>query len=321
MQLKKLVNIIILIAVVIGAITYAATNIPLTASPAATILPSKTEQKPQFLFAFGNTGKSKLKKPIAMTVDEQGKIYVTDAGDSNIKIYSSNGKYIKSFGSKGTGKKDFAYPYGIAVLPNGDIVIADSVNLNVRVFTDNGKYKRTILDTKQKIKPGSLAVDDKGRIYISDLMNHQILVINSQGKFIRKFRPAVSSLKYPQEVVFGQDAQELWVADSGNFAVKKINQKGLVTKTIREWGNPPQSFSLVRGVGLDNLNRLMVADTMNGTIHVMTQDGKDVFSFDGEDSPAGSLVYPSFILVDEHGKIYIIDRGFGIIQVWGYEKK
>jgi len=65
----------------------------------------------------------------------------------------------------------------------------------------------------------------------------------------------------------------------------------------------------------------MVADTMNGTIHVMTQDGKDVFSFDGEDSPAGSLVYPSFILVDEHGKIYIIDRGFGIIQVWGYEKK
>lgn len=321
MQLKKLFLIIISIAVVVGAITYAATYIPLTASPAATILPNKTEQKPQFLLAFGNTGKGKLKQPIALATDKQGKIYVTDAGESNIKIYSPNGEFIKSFGSEGVGKKKFGYPYGIAVLPDGDLVIADSVNLNVRVFSNSGRYKRTIIDAKQETKPGSLAVDNQGQIYISDLMNHQILVINSQGKSIRKLKPALSALKYPQEVVLGQGTQELWVADSGNFAIKRIDKKGLVTKTIKEWGNPAQSFSMVRGIGVDNLNRLMVADTVNGTIRVLTQDGRDVLSFDGQDSPVGPMIYPSYILMDRQGKIYITDRGAGLVQVWGYEEE
>jgi DNA-binding beta-propeller fold protein YncE len=321
MKLKKPSFSLILVAVVVGAIAYAAAYIPLTAFPAATILPNKTEQKPQFLFSFGNTGKGKIKQPIALATDKQGKIYVTDAGDSNVKVYSPNGQYIKSFGSKGTGNKQFAYPYGIAVLPNGDLVVADSVNLNVRVFSNNGSYKRTVLDTKQKIRPGSLAINDDGQICISDLLNHQIVVIDSQGKVSRKLKPVNSSLKYPQEVVIGQGTQELWVADSGNFAVKRIDQKGLVTKTIREWGNPRQPFSLVRGIGVDNLNRLMVADTVNGTIRVMTQDGKDVFSFDGKDSPAGAMIYPSFIWVDGYGKIYITDRGTGLVQVWGYQEK
>lgn len=322
MQLKKLILVVFLAAATVGVITYAAVEyMPVAASPAATMLPKNTEQKPQFLFAFGNTDTGKLQEPIALAVDDQDKIYVTDAGDAKVKIFLPNGQYFKSFGSAGTGIKNFGYPYGIVVLRNGDIVIADSINLNVRVFNNNGTYKKTLLDAQQKIRPGALAADKQGRIYISDLLNHQIVVINSEGKIIRKVKPAINSLKYPQEVVFGQGAQELWVADSGNFAVKKIDSKGLVAKNIQGWGNPPQPFSLVRGIGVDSLNRLMIADSVNGTIHVMTPDGQEVFSFNGQDSPGGSLVYPSFIFTDGDGKIYITDRGTGLVQVWGYREK
>ena len=322
MQLKKLTLILILIAVAVGVITYAAIDyIPAAATPVSTVLPKTTEQQPQQLFTFGNTDNSKLKQPIAVAVDGQGKIYVTDAGDSTVKIYRPNGKYEKSFGAKGTGNKNFRYPYGIVVLKNGDIAVADSINSNVRVFSNSGVYKKTILDTKQKIRPGSLSIDSAGNIYISDLLNHQIIVMNSAGKVTRKIKPAVSSLKYPQEVAFGQNAEKLWVADSGNFAVKEVDTKGAVEKIILSSGSPPQAFSLVRGIGVDNLDRLMVADTENGTIHVITRDGQEVFSFNGEGSPAGKLIYPSYILVDKSGKIYITDRGTGQVQVWGYQKK
>lgn len=318
MQLKKLALIILLMAVVVGIITYAATDyIPVAATPAATLLPKKVEEKPQFLFSFGNTGNSKLKQPISLAVNDQGKIYITDAGDSNVKIYLPNGKYYRSFGSKGTGNSKFGYPYGIVVLKNGDIAVADSINLNVRVFSNSGKYKKTLIDAKQKIRPGALSVNKDGQIFVSDLLNHQIVVFSSSGKIIRKFKPTVSSLKYPQEVSFSGGGQNLWIADSGNFAVKEIDTKGLVVQTIKGWGSPQQAFSLVRGIGADNLNRLMVADTINGTIHVMTQDGREIFGFGGQDVK-NSLVYPSFIMVDRSGKIYIADRGAGQIQVWGY---
>jgi tripartite motif-containing protein 71 len=234
-------------------------------------------------------------------------------------VYLPGGKYYKSFGSKGTGKSKFGYPYGIVVLKNGEIAVADSINLNVRVFSNSGKYKKTLIDAKQKIRPGALAVDKKGQIYISDLLNHQIVVISPAGKIVRKFKPNNASLKYPQEVAFSSGGQNLWVADSGNFAVKEIDTKGLVAQTIKGWGSPQRAFSLVRGVGVDNLNRLMIADTINGTIHVVGQDGREIFSFGGQDGPNNNLIYPSFILVDRTGKIYITDRGTGQVQVWGYK--
>lgn len=319
MQIKKLALIILLMAVVVGILTYATIDyMPVTANPVTTVLPRKVEEKPQFLFSFGNTGNSKLKQPISLAVNDQGKLYVTDAGDSDVKIYLPNGKYYRSFGSKGTGNSEFGYPYGIVVLKNGDIAVADSINLNVRVFSNSGRYKKTIINAKQKIRPGALSVNKDGQIYVSDLLSHQIVVISPSGKIIRKFKPTNSSLKYPQEVVFSRGGQNLWVADSGNFAVKGIDTKGLVVQTIKGWGRPQQAFSLVRGIGVDNLNRLMVADTINGTIHVMTQDGREIFGFGGQDAKNNNLIYPSFILVDWAGKIYITDRGTGQVQVWGY---
>lgn len=321
MQQKKSLFIFIVLALAVGIITYAAASELQSNSDAVSFFPDNAAQKPQFLNAFGHTGKGRLKQPMALAVDQQKKIYVTDAGTANIKVYSSDGQYIKSVGSKGAGNGEFGYPYGIVVLPNGEIVIADSENLNVRIFSNDGRYVRTILGAAQKTKPGALAVGDKGQIYISDLLNHQIIVMDAKGKLLRKLKPAASSFSYPQEIVLGQGDRELWVADSGNFAVKQIDRKGLVAGTIREWGVPPQPFSLVRGIGLDKQNRLMIADTLNGTIHVMTRDGRVVFSFDGLDSPAGAMIYPSFIYVDASGKIYIADRGAGQVQVWGYDRQ
>ena len=313
----------ILLTIIIGIFVYATIGyLPVAATPviSASALPKKVEEQPKFLFSLGDNARGKIKQPISVVTGKDGRIFVTDAGDYNVKIYLPNGRFYKSFGKKGPGKTGFGYPYGIDLLKNGDIVVADSVNQNVRVFSESGSYKRTLLDAKQKIRPGALVTDDNGQIYISDLMNHQIVVLSSAGKLVRKIKPTVTALKYPQELMINHATKNLWVADSGNFAVKEINSTGQVTATINKWGSPAQAFTMVRGMAVDNLNRLMVADTLSGTIHVLSSDGKDLFSFDGKGSPAGNLVYPSFIHIDSAGKIYIADRGTGLVQVWGFKK-
>ncbi|MHB9095812.1 MAG: NHL repeat-containing protein [Eubacteriales bacterium] len=321
MQLKKLILIILSLAIIFGFGVYSAIDyLPVTATPAAAVLPKKVEEKPQFLFALGDGDKGKLKQPISLATDEKGQIYVTDAGDYSVKVYLPDGKYYRSFGQKGSGHSGFGYPYGIGFLKSGDLVISDSVNSNVRVFSKGGKYKKTLIEAKQKIRPGALVIDQDGQIYISDLMNHQVLVVTPKGKIVRKVKPIFSSLKYPQELVVNPSSHSIWVADSGNFAVKEINSDGLVTSTVRSWGEPPQAFSLVRGMSIDSLNRLVVADTVNGTVHVMSLQGKELFSIDGKGSPAGNFVYPSYIFVDGAGRIYVADRGTGLVQVWGYKK-
>lgn len=318
MQLKKLALIILFLALVVAAVTFVIIDyLPVKAAPLATVLPQKTEEKPQFLFVLGNGSKGKLKQPISVAADDSGRIYVTDAGDGDIKVYQPDGTYYKSFGKKGSGHTGFGYPYGIGVLKNGDLVVCDSINLNVRIFSKDGQYKRTLISPRQRIKPGALAVSGDGRIFVSDLMNQQILEITSAGKIVRKIKPAVSPLKYPQELA-EDSTGNLWVADSGNFAVKKINQTGQVVASISGWGEPAQPFSLVRGMSIDSLNRLMIADTINGTVDVMSLQGKELFSIDGQDSPVGKFVYPSFVFVDRTGKIYITDRGTAMVQVWGY---
>lgn len=321
MQLKRLLITLLALALFLGVVVYKTiTYLPAAASPVTTVLPQKTEEQPQFLFALGNGQKDRLKQPVSVVAGDDGRIYVTDAGDRDVKIFLPNGRLDRSFGSQGRGQAVLGYPYGIGLLKNGDIVVSDSLNLDVKVFSGQGKFIKLLLDAKQKIRPGAITIDNQGQIYISDLINHQVVVLDANGKITRKIKPAVAPLKYPQEIVINPVTKNLWVADSGNFAVKEINPQGKIAATISGWGEPPQNFSLVRGMSIDNLGRLIIADTINGTIHVMSPQGRDFFSFNGQGAAAGKFVFPSFVYIDKAGKIYVADRGSGVIQVWGFKK-
>ncbi|MEN8250879.1 MAG: 6-bladed beta-propeller [Bacteroidota bacterium] len=68
-----------------------------------------------------------------------GKIYVTDFGDSRIKIYSMNGEYLSSVGSYGRGLGQFVRPKGIAVDRDRNLFAIDAGFQNVQIFNENGQ--------------------------------------------------------------------------------------------------------------------------------------------------------------------------------------
>ena len=70
---------------------------------------------------------AQLNRPTAITVDSNGRIYVTDTGAFVVARFDDmTGANYSFFGSFGTGVGKFADPEGIAVDPSGHIYIADA---------------------------------------------------------------------------------------------------------------------------------------------------------------------------------------------------
>jgi hypothetical protein len=77
-----------------------------------------------------------LGRPVAMALGRDG-LYVADALDCAIKVFSRQGRFLRSFGRKGSGPGELNFPSGVAV-ENDGIVVADKLNFRIQVFGRDG---------------------------------------------------------------------------------------------------------------------------------------------------------------------------------------
>ena len=72
--------------------------------------------------------------PTCISIDSDGVVYVTEKGNHRVSVFSCEGKFITSFGSRGSGPGQFISPYGIAVDSNGVVYVSDSGNYRLQLF-------------------------------------------------------------------------------------------------------------------------------------------------------------------------------------------
>jgi DNA-binding beta-propeller fold protein YncE len=96
----------------------------------------------QLLFTFpegASVGdKNWLYNPLNLCVGK-GKIYVTDFGDSRVKMFTMNGEYISAVGSYGAGLAQFVRPKGIALDREENLYVVDAGFENVQIFNKEGQ--------------------------------------------------------------------------------------------------------------------------------------------------------------------------------------
>jgi DNA-binding beta-propeller fold protein YncE len=63
-----------------------------------------------------------------------GNIIVADRDNHRIQIFSSDGRFISKFGSKGDGEGQLNDPHGLALTPDGSICVADFRNNRVQII-------------------------------------------------------------------------------------------------------------------------------------------------------------------------------------------
>lgn len=239
--------------------------------------------------------------PCALALDPEGTLYIADQADNRIRKMDVSGMVSTVAGSISQGFKDgsvlearFDSPFGIAISQSGTLFISDQGNNSIRTISPNGVVQ-TFAGSKTagyadgsgqaaKFKlPAGICIDSKGVIYVADQGNHRIRMISPEG--------IVSTL-----------------AGSGQpgFA----DGKGTAAK-----------FHAPTGIAVDSAGYVFVTDLVNNRIRkispngvVTTLAGSGEFSkVDGEGKIA-AFRYPTGIVIDPMGGLYITDQSNHIVR-------
>jgi sugar lactone lactonase YvrE len=242
--------------------------------------------------------------------------------------------------------------FGVAMDGMGNIFFADDLNNRIRRIDANTGIITTIagngradfsgdgeLAISASLKaPSSLALDSQGNIFFTDTENNRVRRIDAITNII-------STVAGNGETDFNQDniaatkaalngpfcisidrAGNLFIADSGNNRIRKVNLQGIITTVA---GNGDSDFSgdkdlatkaalsFPLGVFVDELGNLLIADSLNNRLRkvdattqiISTIAGTGIDEYNGDQIPAvsASLNFPTRVSVDGEGNIFIAD--------------
>jgi len=234
-------------------------------------------------FTIGNDPDAKLTeritKPLGITVDGSGNLYVADATVKFILVYDRDGKFLRKIG----GPDFFDRLTSVKVDRKGERLYAvdiggvSSENHRVRVFeAQTGKH---LFDFGKR---GS-----------------------GPGEF-----------NLPRDVAIGKD--KLYVVDGGNFRIQVFDMEGKFLQTFGQIGKQLGSFGRPKEADTDEEGNLYVIDTAFGNFQIFNPQG-ELLMFVGDrgdmDSP-GVFNLPSGITLDENGRIYVTDQLFKKIEIF-----
>jgi len=301
--------------------------------------------------------------PFAVAVDSAGNVYVAEGAYAaslyvDVRKVSPDGSVTTLAGSSTAGSSDgtgtaaqFGSLFGIAIDSGGVIYVADGDNNSIRKITPDtvvttfagtpphggpigtaGSRDGTGT-TAQFNFPFGLTVDPSGNVFVADTLNNTI----------RKITPAalVTTLAGSPTVTGSADGtarvarfnqprgaavdalNNIFVADYGNFTIRKITPGGVVSTFAGAAGlsgsadgtGAQARFGGPTNVAVDGTGNIFVADPNNNTIRKLSPDGT-ISTFAGMAGSAGSVDgtgsaarfnHPIGVAIDNAGTIYVSD--------------
>ena len=132
------------------------------------------------LLTFGTfgTGDGQFQRPSGIVWDD-GRLYIADAINNRVQVFTDSGKFIEVLGEK-TGGLALEYPYDVALDRSTKSLYIIEYGAG-RVTKTNlagqllGRYGKTSRENDGFLKPWGLAIDSQHRLRIADTENHRIV--------------------------------------------------------------------------------------------------------------------------------------------------
>ena len=309
----------------------------------------------------GNGTNARFLNLTGVAVDAAGNIYVADGGDHTVRKVTATGVVTTLAGSSGQGGSTdgagtnarFVYPYALAVDGAGNVYVTDIGNHNVRKITPGGVTTTLagaagIIGSADGFGPNArfdlpqgIAVDVAGSVYVSDTRNSTIRKIATNG-----FVTTLAGVAGQTGGADGTGAEarfafpfglaidvvgNLYAADYGNSAIRKISPGGTVTTLAGVAGVTGSAdgqggnarFDHPSAVSVDGDGNVYVIDTSNQTVRKISLNGgvstlAGAAGFGGRADGLGGAArffYPSGLAVTAGGTVYVADTGNHTLRV------
>lgn len=278
--------------------------------------------------------------PRGVAMDRAGNVYVADTLNNTVRKISPAGEVVTLAGSpgqngntNGTGSSArFNEPFGVAVDEAGNVYVADASNNAIRKITAAGVVSTVAgggaagstdgTGTAARLdEPRGVAIDVNGTLYVADYDNHLIRKITAAGVVSTLAGQAdqpgnadgvgtAASFRGPHGVAVDATGV-IYVADTGNRAVRRISADGAVT-TLALSGD---TLREPRGIAVDGSGTIAVADYGSHTIRSISSSGA-VSTLAGSVGTAGAadgtgstarFHFPSAIAFSSSGVGYVAD--------------
>ncbi len=209
----------------------------------------------------GTGATARFSSPSGVAVDGAGNVFVADSGNNTIRKITPAGMVTTLAGAASSGSADgtgaaarFNSPESVAVDGAGNVFVADWGNSTIRKITPSGVVT-TFAGTAGSYGsadgtgaaasfsfPTGVAVDGSGNLFVADLGNSTIRKITPAGVVTTLAGTAGSSgsadgtgaaarFNGPHGVAV-DGSGDVFVADTGNNAIRKISTSGVVTTIV-----------------------------------------------------------------------------------------
>ncbi|MBC7544754.1 MAG: hypothetical protein H7338_18685 [Candidatus Sericytochromatia bacterium] len=248
-------------------------------------------------FADGRMGAARFNRPTGITADRFGNLYVADSANHAIRKITLDGVTSTLAGGHAgdrDGKLDqaeFNDPKSVTLDSQGNLYVADAGNHCVRKITPDGMdstltgstlgFEDGVGEAAKFPRPEGIDVDGAGIVYVADTGNNRIRKILPNGRVTTiagsgwgMINGPVARAQFatPSDVSIDRN-NTLYVADSGNNAIRIISAAGIVSTLAGTHAADDQNakggtarFANPTGINVDTDGRLYVADTGNNSI-------------------------------------------------------
>jgi len=275
---------------------------------------------------------------------KDGKLYIADSGNARILVYDLKTRKISEIGAW-----SLFTPTGVFVDDNY-IYVADVGLSEIVIFDKNGNEIKTIGKPKSilfgqytKFKPRKIVVDKRGNLYIvSEGSLDGIIQLDRNGEFLGYFganKVRITALDKFIDLFYSKEQKErLLTRVPKPYYNLAIDNKGLIyTITQKEHGDAIKKHNTLGNnilylsrlesmvdegnfvdITVDNDGRIY-ALTETGLIYEYDQEGNLIFSFGGRAilyDKNGLFSVASAIEVDDEGRVYVLDREKGLVQIF-----
>ena len=289
--------------------------------------------------------RARFADPFGVVLDRAGNLYVADGGANNsIRKIDMAGVTTTLAGgeegyAEGEGKAAaFNTPSGLAIDAAGNLYLADTGNNAIRKITPGGKVSTLAGDGLAGDKDGvgagaqfngpiGVAVDADGVVYVADTYNDRIRRISANGEVttiaggkragLADGAAAQALFDTPTGLALSA-AGELYIADTGNSAVRKLGKDGNVSTVAA--AKEGERASLLRapvGIALTPDGFIYVTSNSHGRLAQITPAG-EAMAVQDIDRPAqpgvggdgGVRLYaPRAIALYKDGSLFVTDAG------------
>src|SRR5689334_9544504 len=178
----------------------------------------------------GPAATAEFNGPIGLAVSSSGDIYVADTYNDVIRMITTAGEVTTIAGGGTPGYADgeqktalFDTPSGIIVVENSSLIVADTGNRRLRKVSAEGNVTTLPISGEELSRPVGLVFSHDHFLYITELDESRVLQVAPNGVA----RVIASEFNQPTGIGIGPHVNkptELFVADSGNYLVRKLDQ-------------------------------------------------------------------------------------------------